>query len=230
MSNKDTNKPGCDFALGKEVQTHLLNHGVETPIHPDSENVNLDYVDQTYIADQIYSVMATGLQLDMADPSIKKTPERVARMYIEEVFRGLDYSNFPRCTTIPNTLKADEIVCCKGISVYSTCEHHLVPFTGFAAVGYIPQEKILGLSKFNRVVDFFARRPQVQERLTEQIYRALEYILGTPDVAVVIEATHHCVRLRGVKDVNSSTTTSKMGGKFLEKPEARAEFLQLARG
>lgn len=223
-------KPGCNFELGKEIQRHLIQCGIETPIHKDAENVNLDNVDKTYLADKIHTVMKAGLQLDMEDPSLKKTPDRVAKMYVEEIFRGLDYTNFPSCTVIPNTMGVDEMVCCKGISVYSTCEHHLVPFTGFAAVGYIPKENILGLSKFNRVVDFFSRRPQVQERLTEQIFASLSYILQTEDVAVVIEATHHCVRLRGVKDVNSSTVTSKMGGRFMEKPEARAEFLQLARG
>jgi GTP cyclohydrolase I len=225
-----TDKPGCDCTLGLQVRNRLIAYGVETPISREAGDVNLDYADLDYLEDKIYSIMSVCLQLDMRDPSIKNTPKRVAKMYTQEVFRGLDYTNFPACTTIPNTMKVDEIVCCKGISVWSMCEHHLIPFTGFAAVGYIPKEKILGLSKFNRIVDFFSRRPQVQERLTEQIYRALQCILDTEDVAVVIDATHHCVRLRGVKDVGSGTVTSKMGGRFMSKPEARAEFFQLARG
>lgn len=222
-------RPGCNYALGYEIEDMLYKRGLETPRDPNKLFWSTESINPSYIAGNIESTLGV-LGLDLDDDSLRETPRRVAKMYLEEVFRGLDYRNFPKCTTIENKMRVDEIVLCKDIAVYSTCEHHLVPFTGVAHVGYIPKDKILGLSKFNRIVDFFSRRTQVQERLTEQVYATLSYILGTVDVAVVFECTHHCVRLRGVKDVNSSTITSKMGGRFLTKPEARMEFLKLAKG
>jgi GTP cyclohydrolase I len=149
-------------------------------------------------------------------------------MWCEEIFTGLDYQNFPKCTTIENGMAYDEMISCKA-SVMSCCEHHLVPFIGICYAAYIPNEKVVGLSKINRIVDFFSRRPQVQERLTLQISETLRYILKTDDVAVVIKAEHMCVKLRGVKDAASETITSKMSGKFLSNPSLRAEFLSLTR-
>lgn len=169
------------------------------------------------------------LGLDITDESIEDTPKRVAKMYVEELFTGLDPKNFPKCTTTLNSFKADELVCESGISVKSLCEHHFQAIIGTATVAYIPNDKLLGLSKLNRIVHFFARRPQVQERLTEQVYAALSYILQTEDVAVVIKAAHMCVKLRGVQDNDCLTTTSKMGGRFRTNDSLRAELFSLAR-
>lgn len=219
---------GCDVELGGKIATHLKGLGVETPFKESIQSFQPSDLLYDYLVQRFEEILC-AFDLDMADDSLEKTPERVAKMYIEEAFKGLNYANFPTCTTIENKMKVDEMIIVRGISVQSMCEHHLVAFTGNASIGYIPKTKLLGLSKFNRVVDFFSRRPQVQERLTEQVYHALSYILETADVAVVIECAHHCVKLRGVKDVNSETVTSKMGGRFLSKPEARAEFLTLTK-
>lgn len=169
------------------------------------------------------------LGLDVNDESVCDTPNRIAKMYVNELFTGLDSANFPKCTTTENSFGADELVCESGISVDSLCEHHFQAIIGSATVAYIPKDKLLGLSKLNRVVHFWARRPQVQERLTEQVYETLAYVLGTPDVAVIIKAAHMCVKLRGVKDANCLTTTSKMGGKFKDNPALRQELFSLAR-
>ncbi len=167
-----------------------------------------------------------ALGLNMHDDSLKDTPKRVAKMYVKEIFNGLDYSNFPKCTTVENKMKYDEMVCVDKINVQSNCEHHFVIIDGLAKVAYIPNEKVLGLSKINRIVEFFSKRPQIQERLTEQIHHALVFILGTEDVAVQIKATHFCVKARGVEDTSSLTTTSKLGGMF-RRNEVRNEFFNL---
>ena len=158
-----------------------------------------------------------------------ETPTRLAKMYVDELYWGLDYNNFPKCTAIENKMGYDEMVLEKNVTVLSTCEHHFVTIDGLAAIAYIPNKKVIGLSKLNRIVEFFSKRPQVQERLTEQIYHTLTYILGTEDVAVVIDAVHFCVRSRGVRDYNSSTITSKLGGRFKSNPALRAEFLSLSK-
>jgi len=222
------NIAGCDLKLGRDVSDYLARMGVETPMNDAYKDWNSNHADLDWIEDKFAEIlMSLGLNLD--DDSLKDTPTRVAKMYVNEIFKGLDYRHFPKCTTIENRMGVDEMVLVKDISVWSVCEHHLVPFVGTACVAYIPGTKILGLSKFNRVVDFFSRRPQVQERLTEQCFHALSLILETKDIAITMNCVHNCVRLRGVRDVNSSTTTSKMGGKFMEKPAARAEFLHLSR-
>jgi GTP cyclohydrolase I len=149
-------------------------------------------------------------------------------MYIDEVYRGLDYANFPKCTVIDNKM-ASELVCVKEIEVSSTCEHHLVTIDGKATIAYIPSGKVIGLSKINRIVSFFARRPQVQERLTNQVWHALNFILKTDNIAVYIDAVHFCVKARGVRDANSSTITNKLGGEFMKDPSLRAEFMSIAR-
>lgn len=169
------------------------------------------------------------LGLDVQDESISDTPRRVAKMYVNELFTGLDSENFPKCTTTENNFKTNEMVLESGITVHSLCEHHFQAIIGTATVAYIPKDKLLGLSKLNRVVHFFARRPQVQERLTMQIYEALKFILGTDDIAVVVKAAHMCVKLRGVQDNDCLTATSKMGGKFMDNPSLRSEFLSLSR-
>jgi GTP cyclohydrolase I len=148
-------------------------------------------------------------------------------MYVNEIFWGLDYDAFPKCTTVSNKMRYDEMVIERNINVQSNCEHHFVVIDGLATVAYIPKDKVLGLSKINRVVEYFSKRPQIQERLTEQIYHALQYILGTDNIAVVIDAQHFCVKSRGVEDVGSSTTTSKLGGVFKSDPSVRLEFMNI---
>ena len=148
-------------------------------------------------------------------------------MYVNEIFWGLDFDAFPKCTTVENKMNYDEMVVERNVNVQSNCEHHFVIIDGLATVGYIPKDKVLGLSKINRIVEYFSKRPQIQERLTEQVYYALQYILGTDDIAVVIDAQHYCVKSRGVEDVGSSTVTSKLGGCFRTNPEVRTEFMSI---
>ena len=170
--------------------------------------------------------IVTTLGLDLRDDSLTETPHRIAKMYVDELFGGLDYSNFPKITVIDNKMGVEEMVKVDNISVISTCEHHFVTIDGASRVAYIPNDKIIGLSKINRIVRFFAQRPQVQERLTQQILVALQTLLETNDVAVTIDATHYCVKSRGVMDSNSSTQTTALGGLFKEDHRTRAEFLR----
>lgn len=207
-----------DIKLGKEVHKHLHELGVETPMQQPSSN-------QEEIIRQSFSNIMDALGLDTFDDSLIGTPARVAHMYVNQIFSGLDYKNFPKCTTVENKMKYDEMVIINDITVNSNCEHHFVVIDGTAKIAYIPKKKVLGLSKFNRVVSFFSKRPQIQERLTEQIYYALAFILDTDDIAVEISAVHHCVKSRGVQDANSYTTTRKLGGCF-KKLEVRNEFLK----
>jgi len=165
------------------------------------------------------------LGLDLTDDSLEETPQRIAKMYVDEIFSGLDYANFPKITVIENKMKVSEMVKVKDITLTSTCEHHLVTIDGTAAVAYIPRGKIIGLSKINRIVRFFAQRPQVQERMTQQILVALQPLLESDDVAVTVDATHYCVKSRGVMDATSVTTTTALGGIFKSNPATRAEFL-----
>lgn len=211
-----------DAELGKLINKVLVDTGLETPM----VNNHMRW-SKTVIESCHHDIMHT-LGLDLEDDSLQGTPRRVSKMYCEEIFTGLDYNNFPKCTTVQNKMKYDEVVCVRNIEVRSMCEHHFLPFVGHATVAYIPAERVLGLSKFNRVVDFFARRPQIQERLTEQISAALRTIVNTEDVAVVIKADHYCVKLRGIQDFCSDTITSKLTGRFRDKPELRQEFFALA--
>lgn len=181
------------------------------------------------VIETLFDNILDQLGLDTHHESINETPKRVAKMYVQELFEGLDPANFPKCTTTLNDFGCDELVCESGIDVKSLCEHHFQAIIGTATVAYIPKDKLLGLSKLNRVVNFFARRPQVQERMTEQVYHALSHILQTEDVAVVIKAAHMCVKLRGAQQDNCLTTTSKMGGRFKTNDALRAELLSLAR-
>lgn len=211
--------------LGAEIRSVLVEHGLESP--SPTPTVLDGATRKQLLADHFKRILEL-LGLDLIDDSLRDTPHRVATMYLEEVFYGLNYDNFPRITVVQNNMKYDEMISVK-CQVKSFCEHHFVPFIGTAYVAYIPNSHVLGLSKFNRVVDFFSRRPQIQERLTEQISRSLIHILHTDDVAVVIEAEHLCVQLRGVQDECSSTVTSKLSGRFRSVPEARSEFLALTR-
>jgi GTP cyclohydrolase I len=214
-----------DPELGRAIGTHLVKVGCETPFSSGGSRGMF----QLETVEKEHNIIMRHLGLDLLDDSLKDTPQRVAKMYCEEIFVGLDYNRFPKCSTFPNTMKSNELITIKGASVMSMCEHHFVPFIGSANVAYIPSTKLLGLSKIPRVVDFFSRRPQVQERLTLQIFHALQLILETDDIAVTMEAEHMCMRLRGVKERSSTTITSQMGGRFMSKPELRQEFLTLVR-
>ena len=217
------NKTKCDPELGQRVHEHLVKMGVETPVNTNS----LDRKEKIDIIERhMHQIMVT-LGLDLNDDSLIETPKRVAKMYVNEIFWGLDYEAFPKCTTVDNKMKYDEMVIERNVNVQSNCEHHFVVIDGLATVGYIPNQKVLGLSKINRIVEYFSKRPQIQERLTEQIYHALQYILETDNVAVVINAQHYCVKSRGVEDVGSSTVTSKLGGCFKVDPSVRAEFMNI---
>lgn len=215
-----------DKELGKKVSEHLKSLGLETPL---KENNYSDEGKVELIKLEFEKIMNT-LGLDLTDDSLRDTPSRYAKMFVYELFKGLKTDNFPKCTSIENKMQCDEMVVVKNINVMSNCEHHFVTIDGVATVAYIPNKKVIGLSKINRIVDYFSRRPQVQERLTNQIFETLCFILGTKDVAVLMEATHYCVKSRGVEDLNSFTITSKLGGVFRNEPTSRAEFLSLAKG
>ena len=212
-----------DEQLGLKVKQFLIDKGVETPM---VDNGLTDDEKIAEIKDKFTDIM-NALGLDLADDSLIDTPNRVAKMYVKEIFFGLDYKHFPKATTVDNKMKYDEMVIERNINVQSNCEHHFVIIDGSCHISYIPKNKVLGLSKLNRIVQFFSKRPQIQERLTEQIYYALSYILDTKDIGVIIEAAHYCVKSRGIQDVNSDTVTSKMGGCFKTDPEARKEFLSI---
>ena len=194
----------------------------DTPLRDDAFSLSADEkID--IIKDDVRHIMET-LGLDLTDDSLRGTPMRVAKMFVKEIFGGLDPKQKPSASTFENKYKYGEMLVEKNITVYSTCEHHLLPIVGKAHVAYISNGTVVGLSKMNRIVDYYAKRPQVQERLTIQIVKELQDVLNTEDVACVIDAKHLCVNSRGIKDVASSTVTSEFGGKFKEK-ETRREFL-----
>ena len=218
------NKIKTDPHLGQKVHEYLVSVGVETPVTKNGLS-SKEKIDK--IEDNFNQILDT-LGLDRRDDSLIDTPKRIAKMYVNEIFWGLDYEAFPKATVVENKMKYNEMVIVKNISVQSNCEHHFVVIDGLACVAYVPKEKVLGLSKINRIVEYFAKRPQIQERLTEQVYHALSFILETEDVAVMIDAQHYCVKSRGVEDTGSSTITSRLGGGFKSDHKARAEFLSLA--
>ena len=203
------------------VRDTLVAHGLETPMIDNGLTREEKY---ERIKASMTDVVET-LGLDLSDDSLAETPHRIAKMYVREIFSGLDYAEFPKLSVIENKMGADEMIKIREIDLTSTCEHHFVTIDGFAKVAYIPKDKIIGLSKINRIVRFFAQRPQVQERLTRQILVALQTLLDTEDVAVSIDATHYCVKSRGVQDTNSQTSTTALGGCFRENIHTRAEFL-----
>ncbi|MEM0519393.1 GTP cyclohydrolase I FolE [Aequorivita flava] len=165
-----------------------------------------------------------ALGLDLDDPSLQKTPERVAKMYVNDVFKGLDKNNSPKVSFFENTSDYKEMILVDHITIYSYCEHHFVPFFGKAAVAYIPKDRVIGLSKINRIVQFVASKPQIQERLTMEIGEKFKELLQTDDIAIYIEANHLCVASRGVKDNSSITSTTFFGGKFA-KNKMKNRFL-----
>lgn len=219
------NKTKTDPELGLRVHEHLVKMGVETPTFQTS----LDRKDKITEIERSFSHIMQVLGLDLDDDSLAETPKRVAKMYVNEIFWGLDYEAFPKCTTVDNKMHYNEMVVERNVSVQSNCEHHFVVIDGLATVAYVPKQKVLGLSKINRIVEYFSKRPQIQERLTEQIFHTLQFILETEDVAVMIDAQHYCVKSRGVEDTGSSTVTSRLGGGFKNDPAVRNEFYQIAR-
>lgn len=215
------NKDKIDPILGKAVKEVILTSGVETPM----VKTNMLRPDRIKQVSSCVGIILSAYGIDLSDDSLLKTPLRVAKMLEEELFWGLDYDNFPKITVIENKMGYSSMLHERKIKVVSMCEHHLLPIIGEASIAYIPDKKVIGLSKLNRLVEFFCRRPQVQERLCEQIFHALCFILETEDVAVYIKASHSCVRVRGVEDINSDTITSRLGGNFFSG-SLRNEFYQ----
>ncbi len=197
-----------DHQLGNDVKENLLKLNIESPIisKPNIQEIR----------DGISKVIS-GLGLSLECESIKKSPERITKFYVNELFFGLDYNNFPKITFNHNKYNYSEPVISRNISFKSTCEHHFVTINGRAFVSYIPKDKVIGLSKINRIVEFFSKRPQVQERATLQIFHTLPFILETEDIAIVIKAEHHCITMRGVTDHDVDNITYKFGGQFLNE-------------
>lgn len=196
---------------------------IETPLHSDAFKLDDDL--KIELIEKNFREIMHVLGLDLNDQSLKDTPRRVAKMYVKEVFSGLNPDNKPKATAFTNNFKFKEMLVEKDITIYSYCEHHFVPIFGKAHIAYFPNGHVIGLSKLNRIAQYYAKRPQVQERLTIQIANELKETLGTEDVAVIIDANHMCVASRGVNDVNSSTITSSFNGKFLNE-SVKAELLK----
>ncbi|RDV25638.1 GTP cyclohydrolase I FolE [Alteromonas aestuariivivens] len=205
------------------VRNALEAKGLETPM---VDNPLSDDEKRGRIEAAMHDIMG-ALGLDLSDDSLADTPKRIAKMYVDEIFSGLDYRKFPKITQIENKMALNQPVQVSDISLTSTCEHHFVTIDGTASVAYIPKDTVIGLSKINRLVGFFAQRPQVQERLTQQVLVALQALTGTDDVAVSINATHYCVKARGIRDTNSYTRTSAVGGQFEVNSDLRREFFAL---
>lgn len=205
-----------------EIGDNHIGTSFDTPLREDAFELDNNSKIES-IKKDVANIMQT-LGLDLTDDSLKGTPKRVAKMFVTELFGGLQPDNKPEASTFDNKYKYGEMLVEKNITLYSTCEHHLLPIVGRAHVAYISKGKVIGLSKMNRIVDYFAKRPQVQERLTIQVVRELQKALGTDDVACVIDAKHLCVNSRGIRDIESSTVTSEFGGAFKED-NVRREFL-----
>lgn len=199
-----------------------LGSSQETPLREDAFLLE-DEEKMARIEKNVREIMLT-LGLDLDDDSLSGTPKRVAKMYVKEIFSGLHPKRKPKSSTFKNKYKYGEMLVEKNITVYSTCEHHLLPIVGKAHVAYISNGTVVGLSKMNRIVDYFSNRPQVQERMNIQIVKELQSVLKTEDVACVIDAKHLCVNSRGIRDIESSTVTAEYGGKFKEEA-TRREFL-----
>ncbi|WP_047416127.1 GTP cyclohydrolase I FolE [Cellulophaga sp. Hel_I_12] len=206
----------------EEMGDNHVSSSEDTPLRPNAFELS-DEEKISKIRVNVSEIMET-LGLDLSDDSLKGTPNRVAKMFVNEIFSGLHPSRKPKSSTFDNKYQYGEMLVEKNITLYSTCEHHLLPIVGRAHVAYISNGKVVGLSKMNRIVDYFAKRPQVQERLNIQIVRELQKVLNTEDVACIIDAKHLCVNSRGIRDIESSTVTAEYGGKFKEEP-TRREFL-----
>lgn len=228
MKEKDSIPEFLEKEIGQTFNEILGNDHImtslETPLRKDAFLLtNKDKIAE--ITSCFKKIMET-LGLDLTDDSLKGTPERVAEMYVEEIFRGLNPLNKPKIALFDNKYKYNQMLVEKNITLYSNCEHHFVPIIGKAHVAYISSGKIIGLSKLNRIVQYYSQRPQVQERLTMQIANEIKSVLGTESVAVIIDATHLCVSSRGIKDISSSTVTAEYSGKFND-PNTKNEFLKL---
>ena len=218
----DTNK--TNERLGILVNDHLTAIGINTPTTErlyDEEIIKLGTIEQNF-----KNILLT-LGMDLSDDSLEETPSRMSKMWVNELNWGLHPKNFPKCTTVQNKMHYDEMVIERDITIMSVCEHHGVVIDGKCNIAYIPKDKVLGLSKLNRISEYFSRRPQIQERLTQQIAETLKFILDTEDVAVTINAVHYCVKSRGVSDQSSSTITSYTSGSFRDDPTCRKEFMLL---
>ena len=202
------------------------NFSIETPLRDDAFEMSDD--EKISIIQKNVNEILTTLGMDMTDDSLKGTPKRVAKAYVKELFGGLNPKNLPTSSTFDNKYQYGEMLVEKNITVFSTCEHHLLPIYGKAHVAYFAQDRVVGLSKMNRIVDYYSRRPQVQERLNIQIVKALQKILKTDDVACIIDAKHMCVNSRGIRHIDCSTVTGEFGGKFKDKLTKR-EFLDYIR-
>ena len=202
------------------------NFSIETPLRDDAFEMSDD--EKISIIQKNVNEILTTLGMDMTDDSLKGTPKSVAKAYVKELFGGLNPKNLPTSSTFDNKYQYGEMLVEKNITVFSTCEHHLLPIYGKAHVAYFAQDRVVGLSKMNRIVDYYSRRPQVQERLNIQIVKALQKILKTDDVACIIDAKHMCVNSRGIRHIDCSTVTGEFGGKFKDKLTKR-EFLDYIR-
>jgi GTP cyclohydrolase I len=210
--------------LAEEFGDEHFSASINTPLRDDAFAIGNE--EKIKIISKHFKEIMLTLGLDLTDDSLKGTPQRVAKMYVKEIFSGLDPANKPNAAVFENKYKYNEMLVEKDITLFSNCEHHFVPIIGKAHVAYIPGKNVIGLSKINRIVQYYAKRPQVQERLTLQIANELKEVLGTGDVAVIIDAVHLCVSARGVKDTNSSTITTHFSGKFSDE-KTRAGFLNL---
>ncbi|MEN8137887.1 MAG: GTP cyclohydrolase I FolE [Bacteroidota bacterium] len=209
--------------LIESIGDNHIGTSVDTPMRADAFN-KTDEEKKEIIEHHFADIMET-LGLDLNDDSLKGTPARVAKMFVSEIFHGLDPKNKPKMSTFDNKYQYGEMLVEKNITVYSTCEHHFLPIVGKAHIAYISNGNVIGLSKMNRIVEYYAKRPQVQERLTMQIVKELQIALGTDDVACIIDAKHLCVNSRGISDVSSSTVTSEFGGVFKDD-KIKKEFIQ----
>jgi len=218
LPSMDKNK----FVSYDEIGDNHISTSTDTPLREDA--FELDDDTKVELITKHFREIMQIMGLDLTDDSLKGTPKRVAHMYVKEVFSGLNPKNKPKVTLFNNNYQYDEVVMVRDITFYTMCEHHFIPFFGKAHVAYIPHDKVAGLSKVNRLVQFFARRPQVQERLTMQIAKEISEQFHTADVAVAIEASHLCVAARGVEDTTSSTVTTNFMGKFAED-EYKLQFL-----
>jgi len=205
-----------------EIGTNHIATSAQNPIRIDAFNISDDEKIEL-IKKDVENILIT-LGMDLTDDSLKGTPNRVAKMFVKEIFGGLNPNKKPGSSTFANNYKYGEMLVEKNITLYSTCEHHLLPIIGRAHVAYISNGTVVGLSKMNRIVDYYAKRPQVQERLTMQIVQELQKVLNTDDVACIIDAKHLCVNSRGIRDIESSTVTAEFGGKF-KNEETKREFL-----
>jgi len=209
--------------LYDEIGDNHVASSHDTPLRKDAFELS-DEEKIERIKKDVENILNT-LGMDLTDDSLKGTPNRVAKMFVKEMFGGLNPTKKPSSSTFDNKYKYNEMLVEKNIVVYSTCEHHLLPIVGRAHIAYISNGTVVGLSKMNRIVDYYAKRPQVQERLTIQIVKELQKVLGTEDVACIIDAKHLCVNSRGIKDIESSTVTAEFGGKFQDE-NTRREFLE----